>query len=60
MATGDAVLTGISVSRECCMIDSDITVYLGEMYDDKLLWQIFRSSYTGEESEEHGLKIEPP
>eukprot|EP00358_Blepharisma_japonicum_P005572 CAMPEP_0202941738 /NCGR_PEP_ID=MMETSP1395-20130829/1874_1 /ASSEMBLY_ACC=CAM_ASM_000871 /TAXON_ID=5961 /ORGANISM="Blepharisma japonicum, Strain Stock R1072" /LENGTH=60 /DNA_ID=CAMNT_0049637247 /DNA_START=2017 /DNA_END=2199 /DNA_ORIENTATION=- len=60
MATGDAVLTGISVARECAMIDPEVTVYLGEMHGERLLWQIFRSAYHEGDSEEHELKVEPP
>lgn len=41
MATGDAVLTGISVARECCLINPSITVYLGELREDKVYWEIF-------------------
>ena len=41
MATGDAVLTGISVGRECGIIDSSITVYLGELEGESITWQLF-------------------
>ncbi|CAG9324970.1 ATP13A2 [Blepharisma stoltei] len=41
MATGDAILTGISVARECSLIDSSISVYLGELREGKILWELF-------------------
>ena len=41
MATGDAVLTGISVGRECGIIDSSITVYLGELEGESITWELF-------------------
>ena len=44
MATGDAVLTGISVARECKLLESSLPVYLGELLDDEIAWQIFDAS----------------
>jgi cation-transporting ATPase 13A3/4/5 len=41
MATGDAVLTGISVSRESGLIKSNIPVYLGELDKDDITWELF-------------------
>lgn len=39
MATGDALLTGISVGRECGIIGQDQDVYLGELVEDKIMWE---------------------
>ena len=41
MATGDAVLTGISVGRECGIIDSSITVYLADLEGESITWELF-------------------
>ena len=41
MATGDAVLTGISVARECNLLDSSVPVYLGELLNEEIQWQCF-------------------
>ena len=41
MATGDAVLTGISVSRECGLIKSNIPVYLGDVESGDVIWELF-------------------
>lgn len=41
MATGDAILTGISVGRECGIINSSYPVYLGEMDKDEVVWELF-------------------
>lgn len=61
MATGDAVLTGISVARECHMINSDVKVYLGEMHENNLMWQVFKSTFKeGDDAEEQKPKQEPP
>lgn len=34
MATGDNVLTAISVGRECCIIDPSHEVFLGDVKKD--------------------------
>lgn len=34
MATGDNVLTAISVGRECSIIDNEIEVFLGDIKHD--------------------------
>jgi cation-transporting ATPase 13A3/4/5 len=47
MATGDAVLTGISVGRECGIIDKNITVYLGELEGNSIVWQLFAVDEAG-------------
>ena len=31
MATGDNVLTAVSVARECCIIDKEDEVFLGDV-----------------------------
>ena len=35
MATGDNVLTAISVGRECAIIDPTVEVFLGDVKKDK-------------------------
>lgn len=44
MATGDAVLTGISVGRECGLIESTMPIYLGELDNNEVVWQLFESN----------------
>lgn len=43
MATGDNVLTAISVGRECCIIDADLEVFLGDLRVEngveKVVWK---------------------
>ncbi len=44
MATGDNVLTGISVGRECGIIDAESKVFLGDMRTDmngvkRVIWK---------------------
>lgn len=44
MATGDSVLTAVSVGRECSIIDSESEVFLGEVKTDflgreRLFWR---------------------
>lgn len=56
MATGDAVLTGISVSRECGLISSDIPVYLGELEGNDIVWELF----TTEEASKTVKLLKPP
>jgi magnesium-transporting ATPase (P-type) len=34
MATGDNVLTAISVAKECFIVDPEIEVFLGELKSD--------------------------
>jgi cation-transporting ATPase 13A2 len=34
MATGDNVLTAISVARQCCIIEKDKIVWLGDLLTD--------------------------
>jgi len=34
MATGDNVLTGISVARQCHILDSNKAVYLADLIED--------------------------
>lgn len=43
MATGDAVLTGISVARECNLISPIKPVYLGELQNDEIMWEVFET-----------------
>jgi cation-transporting ATPase 13A3/4/5 len=44
MATGDNVLTAISVARQCNIIDSEREVWLGEIANDKqsVVWKSTR------------------
>ena len=44
MATGDAVLTGIAVGRECGIINSSIPVYLGEIDKGEVVWELFSAT----------------
>lgn len=48
MATGDNVLTAISVGRECSIIDSETEVFLGDVRRDgsseKLFWKSTKTS----------------
>lgn len=43
MATGDNVLTAVSVARECCIIEPEIEVFLGDVRKDgdieKVVWK---------------------
>jgi len=43
MATGDNVLTAISVGRECCIIDAETEVFLGDVRmegdKEKVFWK---------------------
>lgn len=43
MATGDNVLTAISVGRECTIIDSEVEVFLGDLKTkdgvDSIVWK---------------------
>jgi cation-transporting ATPase 13A3/4/5 len=43
MATGDNVLTAVSVGRECSLIDNETEVFLGDLRhengEDKLYWK---------------------
>jgi cation-transporting ATPase 13A2 len=43
MATGDNVLTAISVGRECAIIDAETEVFLGDVRregnEDKIFWK---------------------
>mmetsp|Transcript_9224 Transcript_9224/g.9197 ORF Transcript_9224/g.9197 Transcript_9224/m.9197 type:complete len:890 (-) Transcript_9224:6-2675(-) len=48
MATGDAVLTGICVARECGILDEEITVFLGEMNKGEIWWEKFQVSNSTE------------
>ena len=41
IATGDPALTGITVARDCGMIESNQDVYLGELIGDIVNWQLF-------------------
>jgi cation-transporting ATPase 13A3/4/5 len=50
MATGDNVLTGMSVARECGMINKKDDVYLGELMGNSISWQYF--SYKNRENDE--------
>lgn len=47
MATGDAALTGISVARECGIINPDSDVYLGEMVENEIVWSAFTYNKEG-------------
>ena len=44
MATGDNVLTAISVARECSIIDSEIEVFLGDVKKDGAIERVFWKS----------------
>ena len=33
MATGDNILTAVSVARQCCIIDSESEVWIGDVID---------------------------
>lgn len=39
MATGDNVLTAISVARQCKMIDPVKECWLGEIVNDEVVWR---------------------
>lgn len=43
MATGDAVLTGISVGRECGLIHPETPIFLGEVENNEIVWEIFEA-----------------
>jgi len=64
MATGDAVLTGITVARDCGMISSSDDVYLGELVAGQLQWEVYsasltRSNYLDKSIHEQGGKDAP-
>ena len=44
MATGDNVLTAISVGRQCSIIDSEIEVFLGDAKFDGVKDRVFWKS----------------
>jgi cation-transporting P-type ATPase 13A2 len=44
MATGDNVLTAVSVGRECSIIDAETEVFLGELRNDGGMDQIYWKS----------------
>ena len=63
MATGDNVLTGMSVARECGMITKKGDVYLGELMGNSISWQYF--TYKNKENDEplvveYNNKIDKP
>ncbi|CAG9316904.1 unnamed protein product [Blepharisma stoltei] len=58
MATGDAVLTAISVAKECHIINPEIPVYLAEMVDEEIRWERFVSS--AEDVSKQNILNEPP
>ena len=39
MATGDNILTAISVGRECNILKNDQTVFSAEVENDTIVWQ---------------------
>jgi cation-transporting ATPase 13A3/4/5 len=39
MATGDNMLTAISVGRECNIIEKEKPVYFGDVSNDCVVWQ---------------------
>ena len=39
MATGDNMLTAISVGRECNIIEKEKPVYFGDVSNDCIIWQ---------------------
>ena len=64
MATGDAVLTGITVARDCGMINGSDDVYLGEIVGGRLKWEIYslslnRSNFLDKSLVEQGSKDAP-
>lgn len=44
MATGDAVLTGICVAKECEILSPNMTVYLGDIIDTTIIWEAFATA----------------
>lgn len=52
MATGDAALTGISVARECGMIDLNSRIYFGDLIDYKIHWSLFNHIHNGSINDE--------
>lgn len=44
MATGDNVLTAISVGRECCIIDAETEVFLGDVRMERGIEKVFWKS----------------
>jgi cation-transporting ATPase 13A2 len=52
MATGDAALTGISVGRECGMIDLNSNIYFGDLIHEKIQWSLYNHTSKGSINDE--------
>ncbi|MFS8159982.1 MAG: hypothetical protein ACMG6E_07185, partial [Candidatus Roizmanbacteria bacterium] len=59
MATGDNVLTAVSVGRECSIIDAETEVFLGELKNDGGYEQIYWKSTQTPKHRLHGGTLEP-
>ncbi|CAG9313570.1 unnamed protein product [Blepharisma stoltei] len=58
MSTGDAVLTAISVAKECHIIKKDATVFLAEMVDNEIVWEKFTNE--ADDVPKENILNEPP
>ena len=59
MATGDNVLTAISVGRECNIIDAEAEVFLGDLRKENGYSTIFWKSTKTREHRLNKLTLEP-
>lgn len=59
MATGDNVLTAISVGRECNIIDSETEVFLGDLKNENGVEKIFWKSTKSNDHRLNRMTLEP-
>ena len=59
MATGDNVLTAISVGRECNIIDAETEVFLGDVKKDGNVERVFWKSTQTQKHTLEGKMLEP-
>jgi magnesium-transporting ATPase (P-type) len=59
MATGDNVLTAISVGRECTIIDAEVEVFLGDLKTENGVDRIVWKSTKTKEHRLNRLTLEP-